>query len=297
MTYKNLSTEQLIRQWERAGETPDPKLIEEVFQREEEAKPLVLQIFHDSLSDNWILEEDPRWHRLSHAGRMLIAWREASAAPIFVTLYTDDAWDDVIEWFEVTIADLGPQALPEFLSILEKRINDWHYGVALAYSVVATIALRHPETREQVVTVLRQKLPPISEEVFQLAEQNEHLSWVWATIIGALADLNDEESVGHILSLFAAGLVSEDYYESADEYLEQLKSDPEIPPYYDIVSDYQHAYDFEQNWAKRHAAALRREQARARLNEASSQPKVGRNDPCPCGSGKKYKKCHGRPGL
>ena len=26
----------------------------------------------------------------------------------------------------------------------------------------------------------------------------------------------------------------------------------------------------------------------------SSGPKVGRNDPCPCGSGKKYKKCHGR---
>ncbi len=24
------------------------------------------------------------------------------------------------------------------------------------------------------------------------------------------------------------------------------------------------------------------------------KPKVGRNDPCPCGSGKKYKKCHGR---
>ncbi|TMA32912.1 MAG: hypothetical protein E6J79_18640, partial [Deltaproteobacteria bacterium] len=22
--------------------------------------------------------------------------------------------------------------------------------------------------------------------------------------------------------------------------------------------------------------------------------KVGRNDPCPCGSGKKYKKCHGQ---
>jgi preprotein translocase subunit SecA len=23
------------------------------------------------------------------------------------------------------------------------------------------------------------------------------------------------------------------------------------------------------------------------------QAKVGRNDPCPCGSGKKFKKCHG----
>ena len=25
-----------------------------------------------------------------------------------------------------------------------------------------------------------------------------------------------------------------------------------------------------------------------------AQPKIGRNDPCPCGSGKKYKQCHGR---
>jgi hypothetical protein len=23
------------------------------------------------------------------------------------------------------------------------------------------------------------------------------------------------------------------------------------------------------------------------------EPKLGRNDPCPCGSGRKFKKCHG----
>jgi preprotein translocase subunit SecA len=28
----------------------------------------------------------------------------------------------------------------------------------------------------------------------------------------------------------------------------------------------------------------------------NTEPKVGRNDPCPCGSGKKYKKCHGMNG-
>jgi preprotein translocase subunit SecA len=28
-----------------------------------------------------------------------------------------------------------------------------------------------------------------------------------------------------------------------------------------------------------------------------SGPKVGRNDPCPCGSGKKYKACHGKEEL
>jgi preprotein translocase subunit SecA len=29
----------------------------------------------------------------------------------------------------------------------------------------------------------------------------------------------------------------------------------------------------------------------------SDLEKVGRNDPCPCGSGKKYKQCHGRAGA
>jgi preprotein translocase subunit SecA len=27
--------------------------------------------------------------------------------------------------------------------------------------------------------------------------------------------------------------------------------------------------------------------------QASAQDKIGRNDPCWCGSGKKFKKCHG----
>ena len=37
-------------------------------------------------------------------------------------------------------------------------------------------------------------------------------------------------------------------------------------------------------------ASQRRQQSSA----ASAVPRVGRNDPCPCGSGKKYKLCHGR---
>jgi preprotein translocase subunit SecA len=30
------------------------------------------------------------------------------------------------------------------------------------------------------------------------------------------------------------------------------------------------------------------------MGAASTMPKVGRNDPCPCGSGKKFKHCHGQ---
>jgi preprotein translocase subunit SecA len=35
-------------------------------------------------------------------------------------------------------------------------------------------------------------------------------------------------------------------------------------------------------------------QATATMEPAVAAPKVGRNDPCPCGSGKKYKHCHGQ---
>jgi len=30
-----------------------------------------------------------------------------------------------------------------------------------------------------------------------------------------------------------------------------------------------------------------------RVQQIRVGPKTGRNDPCPCGSGKKYKNCHG----
>ncbi len=40
------------------------------------------------------------------------------------------------------------------------------------------------------------------------------------------------------------------------------------------------------------AAPAGEEEGRTRT-VVRSEPKVGRNDPCPCGSGKKYKKCHG----
>ncbi|MBR0056359.1 MAG: SEC-C domain-containing protein [Kiritimatiellae bacterium] len=32
----------------------------------------------------------------------------------------------------------------------------------------------------------------------------------------------------------------------------------------------------------------------ARPQPFRAPPGIGRNDPCPCGSGKKYKKCHGK---
>ena len=45
--------------------------------------------------------------------------------------------------------------------------------------------------------------------------------------------------------------------------------------------------------AQRQAASAP-QNAPQRTMPVSVGPKIGRNDPCPCGSGKKYKNCHGR---
>jgi uncharacterized protein len=48
------------------------------------------------------------------------------------------------------------------------------------------------------------------------------------------------------------------------------------------------AYDLREYWRE-----VQFEQVRVK-EPIRREPKVGRNDPCPCGSGKKFKQCHGR---
>ena len=46
--------------------------------------------------------------------------------------------------------------------------------------------------------------------------------------------------------------------------------------------------------AQQAAQAIAEERARQRIAVQEAEKRVGRNDPCPCGSGKKYKNCHGQ---
>ena len=59
--------------------------------------------------------------------------------------------------------------------------------------------------------------------------------------------------------------------------------------------NYQHA-DFNPNLAPEELLSLPPSNDQANLPLTNDLPKVGRNDPCPCGSGKKFKQCHGKLG-
>ncbi|HPY91008.1 MAG TPA: SEC-C metal-binding domain-containing protein, partial [Lentisphaeria bacterium] len=66
--------------------------------------------------------------------------------------------------------------------------------------------------------------------------------------------------------------------------------EPEAPPKKDIQTIHEEAGQFD------HIPGLDDKPARlqAGVTIRRQMPKVGRNDPCPCGSGKKYKSCCGR---
>jgi len=47
-------------------------------------------------------------------------------------------------------------------------------------------------------------------------------------------------------------------------------------------------------WVKDHEKELKQEQSGGKVETVVKGDEPGRNDPCPCGSGKKYKKCCGK---
>ena len=56
---------------------------------------------------------------------------------------------------------------------------------------------------------------------------------------------------------------------------------------------YQHA-DFDDGLGEAAATPAEGEPATPTVRPLHAAPRIGRNDPCPCGSGKKYKQCHGK---
>lgn len=117
----------------------------------------------------------------------------------------------------------------------------------------------HPETREQVKR----------EEIEEWSKSSE---WLGLKVLQKQAgETTDEEGT----VTFHARYIGADG-----------KPDGKEPG--KIEDHYEHATfkKSEGNWMFFDAQGLRQGPIRR------TEPKTGRNDPCPCGSGKKYKKCH-----
>lgn len=117
--------------------------------------------------------------------------------------------------------------------------------------------------------------------------------------LGGLAEKYDVRPVIFMgfLDGISNSLKEERDFKSCDETSEiDLEIEPEKLFYNMIAADADHLYSLSQ-WenilSEERMAEIAKEYKKSKTVRRES-PKIGRNDPCPCGSGKKYKHCCGR---
>ncbi len=309
-----LSTDELLRKVAEAGYAPEPSLIRVCLKRQKALVPGLLRVaaqYANEVGDE-DEEEGSEWYGGLLATNLLIAFREEEALPFIEDILRKDKLGFLLEEAEEALPYYGPVVLPMFGRLLKDvAVPSWtRIAAALMSKVVAQL---HPEAKPQVEAMLHAALPPTTErgdpDVPSVVSEDQMSLWTFVAL--ALARLGHTASQTQIETLFDWDLIDKNIYGDYETYVKDLheEEDPVIPP---------PQYDLEQVYVERYIAnpLARDDEPFPDLSllfedeekeepsypigyggEATfirEAPKVGRNDPCPCGSGRKFKKCCGR---
>ncbi|WP_191089020.1 DUF1186 domain-containing protein [Arenibacter lacus] len=167
------------------------------------------------------------------------------------------------------------------------------YARTTIMEVLEQLALNHPERREEVLSWFREVIEFFLDSSL---EDNVIDSDLIALMICNLIDINGAELVPEIKQLFDRGLVSQGIcgnfkevkkaFERPDTYDKRRELLPIAERYEEITA----------TWAgyneKISSSPIDyQDYFTPSVMPVRAEPKIGRNEPCPCGSGKKYKKC------
>jgi len=225
------------------------------------------------------------------------AWRalgqmEAQEAilPLLGLLHRIDEQED--EWLLSEIpsvmAQIGPSAIDPVIEYLVDSANPEHARIC-ASSVLAEIAVCHPDHRHECVA-------GISAQLAHSAEQDESFN---GFLICDLLDLDAREAAPIIEKAFAQKKVDEAIAGDWEgiQVLLGIKLGKQGSGFQPTKSFQKSKVPVSEEIDSRDPAIG--EEARGVASEepvtpsASKVGRVGRNDPCPCGSGRKFKKCCG----
>jgi hypothetical protein len=298
-------------------------------ERREEITPRLLQIVEETTSRAEELAQQKDYFAHLYAFHLLAQFRERRAYPMITKLFSlpgevveplaVDFIDDGLERVLASVAhgDAGPVK-----ELIENRsANQWARSSAIK-SIVAMVALgEHPRqvAIEYFRNLLREKLEREAAEYYG----------PWDSLVSAAIDLYPEDLYPEIREAFQEGLVQVLLIkEDVDAVLERGKEAvlADLPRKYPLITDAVaemewwacfEDFDIEvQEEPEKVSPPVVEERF---LGSASSPgmtfsgpdqgdrretrevrtivretPKIGRNDSCTCGSGKKYKKCCGR---
>ncbi len=331
--FAQATPQELLTALENAGRAPSLDLIRACMNRRGELTPGLLDMLAASSDPNWD-DDDPRWYAPIHAGHLLIHFREPQAIPIFMRLLREPDNDSHVEWFEIKLASYGPGILPTLTELLnDSDAPEYARAMSCETFKQIALEFPTERARVQgILRDSLPALDAYNKLVIPEPRPSKP-NWVWTDIAVALAELSDFSSRPQIEKLYRDGWMDESVMGDEKEYLqllmhpEPLRSEP-----FNLLDTYEHLAketpqaplndpEFQKRLSRQLAElnasknestvidstvvsssvaesnpplAATRQIADGSETYRRAQPKIGRNDPCYCGSGKKFKHCHGK---
>lgn len=255
-------------------------------------------------------DDKDRWLSFNfHALWVLVELKAVEAFPTLLKLLKQD--DDFTSywWVDYSTEDLWEiyyHLTSDKLEELKEILLAPGYWVCriLPPRVAEQIFLYHPERQQEVLTWYHSVL----DAFLEMEEEDEALDAdLISSMIGSLIGIQGDEFLPKIRALYERGLI----YNGFVGDLESIEAAIKNPKHRDrkralkesIYDRYQdamnwHGYqmkyneDYQKQYsAKRSSSSLPARNKPALQSVVREGKKIGRNEPCPCGSGKKYKKC------
>jgi hypothetical protein len=237
--------------------------------------------------------------------------------------------DGFEDFFREPIFMLGRNQLPLLKAfVLKEGVYSWHRS--MASSAVAQMILHEPERRSEGIAWFREV---ITAYLANIENEYLYDSTFLGSMVNYIMDVSGKELTEELKALYDTHTISDFQCGTIDEVLLEINKpiDPSVivPIPTDIFELYSGDYfdrraerskSIENSLEDDYDTFFLSNAFRRPLQEIKSRnpylkedddepnyyrqppqetvkredPKVGRNDPCPCGSGKKYKKCHGQ---
>jgi hypothetical protein len=261
--------------------------LEEAMAKREQITPELLKILEYATQNVEELMEWVDYMAHIYAMFLLAHFRERRAYPLIVDFFSipgevvmDLTADVVTEYLNRILASVCGGDISLMTNLVEnEEANEYVRNAALRGLV--TLVAHGERSREETMAYF--------QSLFRGKLSRDH-SLIWSGLVACSTYLYPEEVLDDIKQAFEDHLIDEMYINLA--YVEEVLADGKKKVLEDLRRDRHYWFIRDTVSEMEWWACFKPSSLHMAVRE---KKKVGRNDPCPCGSGKKYKRCCGRP--
>jgi hypothetical protein len=290
--FASASTDQELGEvWKEVGLDVHKELVDETLRRGESMVPILGDLLLDEELWDAGVEDKAGWAP-AHALKLLTAIGGPKVIPYAVEFFRGGLGGDwLTDEGDNFVLSLGPKGIDPMFEVVKDEDADF-WGRVIAVDGLAMLGLAYPSERSRIVARIRDLASPLMEKPLEDVSDDE--AQFLLTLLEGLATLHDEparEWIERAAKEERCGTHPADLKETLkqfdapfEEMLKDLRVDPLMHFHPTELARLKEMYGVSGNGHEEEYDSAPRPTVR-------EEKKVGRNDPCPCGSGKKYKKC------